>query len=89
MSCWQLRPQPPLLTLTHWPAASHACAAVANLLRVLEATPQLQAVEVVGASPEAAGALLSAWQRVQEQRGRQGLTVPADGGGLRLARAEE
>jgi hypothetical protein len=62
---------------------------VANLLRVLEATPQLQAVEVVGASPEAAGALLSAWQRVQEQRGRQGLTVPADGGGLRLARAEE
>ena len=72
-----------------WHAASHARAAVASLLRVLDAAPQLQAVEVLGASPEAAGALLSAWQRVHEQRGRQGMTMPADGGGLRLALAEE
>lgn len=57
-----------------------------RLVEVLQAAPQLEAVEVLGAPAHAAGTLLAAWQEVQQRRGAQGCTVPVAGEPLRLGR---
>ena len=63
--------------------------AVASIAALLQAAPQLEAVEVLGLSAEAAGALLPVWLHALERRSQQGCTVPADGGALRLGRVVE
>lgn len=63
--------------------------AVACLQRVLQALPQLEAVEVEGLSPQASGALLPVWQEALRQRGHEGCALAGEGGALRFARVAE
>ncbi|PRW56615.1 hypothetical protein C2E21_4838 [Chlorella sorokiniana] len=63
--------------------------AVACLQKVLQVLPHLEAVEVLGLSPEATGALLPAWQEALQQRGQEGCTIAGEGGALRFARVAD
>ncbi|KAL4427958.1 hypothetical protein ABPG75_002047 [Micractinium tetrahymenae] len=62
---------------------------VDQIAHVLAAAPRLQAVEVLGLTPESAAALLPVWQRAQQARGRQGYAAPGSDGGLRLTVNED
>lgn len=63
--------------------------AVACLAQVLQAAPQLQAVEVLGLSPAGRDTLLAAWLAAQQHRGQEGHWVETPDGGARFALSDE
>ncbi|PSC69802.1 hypothetical protein C2E20_6772 [Micractinium conductrix] len=62
---------------------------VACLAQVLQAAPQLQAVEVLGLSPAGRDTLLAAWLAAQQHRGQEGHWVETPDGGARFALSDE